>query len=226
MSNALRGTIPPGLLADFLIDGVVAGVGSVLVFLPQVLILFACVAVMEHSGYLSRAAFMIDRLMRFLGLNGKAFVPMLSGYACAVPAILATRTLENRRDRLLTMMVIPLISCSARLPVYTLIIAALFPAEKSLFGPITLGMAMMFGLYAVSTALALGASGILGKFVLKGEPQPLLMELPPYRIPPLRDVAQEPMIQIRYQQRRFSRTHNFRSNRGSEPLSVAVDRHP
>ncbi len=187
--SQLRGVLPAGMLAEFLVDGVVAGVGSVLVFLPQILILFACVAVMEHSGYLSRAAFMIDRLMRFLGLNGKAFVPMLSGYACAIPAILATRTLESRRDRLLTMMVVPLVSCSARLPVYTLIIAALFPAEQRVLGPISVGMAMMFGLYAVSTAIALGASGVLGRFVIKGKPRPLIMELPPYRIPPLRDVA-------------------------------------
>lgn len=187
-ATTLRGTLPEGLLAEFLVDGVVAGVGSVLVFLPQILILFACVAALEHSGYLARAAFMIDRLMRALGLNGRAFVPMLSAYACAVPAIMATRTLESRRDRLLTMMVIPLVSCSARLPVYTLVIAALFPADRPILGPITLGMAMMFGLYLAGTALALAAAGVLGKLVFKGEPQPLLMELPPYRLPPLRDV--------------------------------------
>jgi ferrous iron transport protein B len=186
--GALRNVLPEGLLADFLLDGVVAGVGSVLVFLPQILILFLCIAVLEHSGYLSRAAFMIDRLMRALGLNGKAFVPMLSGYACAIPAIMATRTLESRRDRLLTMMVIPLMSCSARLPVYTLIIASLFPAEESVLGPISLGMLMLFGLYVVATIIALIAAGVLGKYVIKGESQPLLMELPPYRFPPARDV--------------------------------------
>jgi ferrous iron transport protein B len=187
--TSLRAVLPEGLLAEFLVDGVVAGVGSVLVFLPQILILFACVAALEHSGYLARAAFMIDRLMRVLGLNGKAFVPMLSGYACAVPAIMATRTLESRRDRLLTMMVIPLVSCSARLPVYTLVIASLFPADQPILGPVTLGMAMMFGLYLAGTVIALAAAGILGKLVFKGEPQPLLMELPPYRLPPLREVA-------------------------------------
>lgn len=187
--STLRGALPEGMLADFLVDGVVAGVGSVLVFLPQILILFACVAALEHSGYLARAAFMIDRLMRALGLNGRAFVPMLSGYACAVPAIMATRALESRRDRLLTMMVIPLVSCSARLPVYTLVIAALFPSDLPILGPITLGMAMMFGMYLAGTVVALASAGVLGKVVLKGEPQPLLMELPPYRWPPLRDVA-------------------------------------
>ena len=132
---------------------------------------------------------MVDRLMKKLGLNGKAFVPMLSGYACAVPAIMATRTLENRRDRLLTMMVIPLTSCSARLPVYTLIIAALFPAEERILGPISLGMAMMFGLYVIATAIALAATGVLGRTVFKGKAEALVLELPPYRFPSFKEVG-------------------------------------
>lgn len=185
----VRGLLPGGLLADLVVDGVIAGVGSVLVFLPQILILFFFITLLETSGYLSRAAFMVDRLMQRLGLNGKAFVPLLSGFACAVPAVMATRTLESRRDRLLTMMVIPLMSCSARLPVYTLIIAALFPADERILGPISLGMAMMFGLYLVGTVFALASAGFIGRVVLKGKPQPLILELPPYRLPSLKTVA-------------------------------------
>lgn len=181
--------LPPGLVNDLVVDGVIAGVGSVLVFLPQIAILFLFIALLESSGYLSRAAFMIDRVMRKLGLNGKAFVPMLSGFACAVPAIMSTRTLKSRRDRLLTMLVIPLMSCSARLPVYTLVIAALFPANEKIFGPVSLGVAMLFGIYIVSTIFGLVAAGVLGKLVIKGKPQPLLLELPPYRFPNPRDVA-------------------------------------
>ncbi|MBN2498827.1 MAG: ferrous iron transport protein B [Deltaproteobacteria bacterium] len=184
----LRSVLPESWLADLLVDGVVAGVGSVLVFLPQILLLFFFISVMENSGYMARAAFMIDRLMRKLGMNGKAFVPMLSGFACAIPAVMATRTLENRRDRLLTMMVIPLISCSARLPVYVLLIAALFPADQSVLGPINMGMLMMFGLYLLSTLMAFAAAAVLGRTVLKGKPQPLLLELPPYRLPTAKDL--------------------------------------
>lgn len=181
--------LPDGLLQDMVVDGVIAGVGSVVVFLPQILILFLFITLLESSGYLARAAFMMDRLMRRLGLSGKAFVPMLSGFACAVPGIMATRTLESRRDRLITMMVLPLISCSARLPVYVLIIAALFPSEDKILGPISLGVAMMFGLYVVSTATALIAAGLLGRFVFRGETPSLLLELPPYRIPSVKQVA-------------------------------------
>jgi ferrous iron transport protein B len=187
--EGIRAGLGEGLLARFLADGLVGGVGAVLVFLPQIIVLFLCIGVLESSGYLSRTAFLMDRLMRKLGLNGKAFVPMLSGYACAVPAILATRTLESKRDRLLTMMVIPLMSCSARLPVYTLLIAALFPAKQKVLGPIPLGVLLMLGIYAVSTLLALLAAGVLSRTVLRGRRQPLLLELPPYRMPAWRDVG-------------------------------------
>ena len=183
----IRATAPPGLLRDLLTDGVLAGVGGVLVFLPQIVFLFLFISVMEGTGYLSRAAFLIDRIMRKLGLHGQAFVPLLSGFACAIPAIMATRTINNRRDRFLTIMAVPLISCSARLPVYTLIIALLFPAADKI-GFMSRGTFLLLGIYVVSTVLALAAVGVLGKFVFKGTPQPLLLELPPYRLPDARTI--------------------------------------
>ncbi len=183
LGDAVRGVVPAGLLADFLVDGVVAGVGSVLVFLPQILLLFLFVSFLEDSGYMARVAFLVDRVMRSVGLNGRAFVPMLSGYACAVPAVMATRTLERRRDRLLTMMVIPLMSCSARLPVYTLVIAALIPPSARLFGVLPAQGATLVGMYLFATATALLAAGVLGRTVLRGQNVPLLLELPPYRLP-------------------------------------------
>lgn len=189
LGAGVRALLPDSLLTDLLVDGLISGVGSVIVFLPQILLLFFFITIMEASGYMSRAAFLVDRLMKKVGLHGKAFVPLLSGFACTVPAIMATRTIERRRDRLLVMMVLPLISCSARLPVYTLIIAALFPADETVLGPVSLGVLMMFAIYVVSTALALVAAGILGRTVLKGKPQPLLLELPPYRLPSLRSVG-------------------------------------
>jgi ferrous iron transport protein B len=171
------GVLPPGWLSDLVVDGVINGFGSVLVFLPQILLLFFALGFLEDSGYMARVAYLVDRGMKSLGLHGRAFVPMLSGYACAVPAIMATRTLERRRDRLLTMLVVPLMSCSARLPVYTLIIAALFPASLGVQG------GMMVFMYVFSTGMALVAAAVLGRTVLKGPKVPFLLELPPYRMP-------------------------------------------
>ena len=128
LGGHVRSALPPGIVTDFLVNGVIAGLGSVLVFLPQILLLFFFIGLMEDSGYMARVAYLMDRIMKSMNLHGRAFVPMMSGFACAVPAILATRTMERQRDRLLTMMVVPLMTCSARLPVYTLIIASLFPA--------------------------------------------------------------------------------------------------
>lgn len=184
----VRATLPPGLLAELLAGGIITGVGSVLAFLPQILLLFFFIALLESTGYMSRVAFMTDRLMQKLGLHGRAFVPLLSGFACAVPAVMAARTIERRRDRLLTIMALPLVSCSARLPVYTLIISALFPATRRVLGPLSLGMLMMLAIYVLSTLLTLTAVGVLGRTVLKGRPAPLLLELPPYRLPMLRGV--------------------------------------
>ncbi len=187
LGGFVRHVLPAGLLRDAVTDGVLAGVGGVLVFLPQIVFLFFFISIMEGTGYLSRAAFLIDRIMRKLGLHGQAFVPLLSGFACAIPAIMATRTIDNRRDRFLTIMAVPLISCSARLPVYTLIIALLFPAADKI-GFLSTGTFLLLGIYVISTVMALAAVGLLGRTILKGAPQPLLMELPPYRMPDARTI--------------------------------------
>ncbi len=182
LSNQAIAILPAGFLTDLLTEGIIAGVGSVVVFLPQILLLFLLIGIMEDSGYMARAAFLMDRIMRAIGLHGRAFVPMMSGFACAVPAIMATRTMERRRDRFLTMMVIPLMSCSARLPIYTLVIATLFP-PSNLFGVLPIQGLLMVAMYLFSTIVALAAAGVLARTVLKGERIPLLMELPPYRMP-------------------------------------------
>jgi ferrous iron transport protein B len=173
--------LPSGFVRDLVVEGLLGGVGNVVVFLPQILLLFFFVGLLEDSGYMARVAYLMDRVMRSLGLHGRAFVPMLSGFACAIPAILATRTMERRRDRLLTMLVVPLMTCSARLPVYTLIIAALFPPTE-LFGALPVQGLLMVGMYLFATLVALIAAGVLGRTVVKGRNVPLILELPPYRI--------------------------------------------
>ena len=184
-----RSLLGENLITDFLVDGVISGVGSVIVFLPQILMLFFFVGMMEDSGYMSRVAYLMDRVMKSMNLHGRAFVPMMSGFACAVPAILATRTMERRRDRLLTMMVVPLMTCSARLPVYTLIIAALFPVTRA-FGVFPVQGLLMVGMYLFSTVTALIAAWVMSRTVepLKAKRLPVVIELPPYRVPRLRDV--------------------------------------
>jgi len=171
-----------GLFGSFVTDGLIAGVGSVIVFLPQILLLFLFLAVMEDSGYLARVAFLMDRIMRSLGLHGRAFVPMLSGFACAVPAVMATRTMERRKDRFLTMMVVPLMTCAARLPVYTLIIAALFPPDTVL-GFLPVQGLLMVGMYVFGTVVALVAAWVMSRTILTGPRVPLILELPAYRWP-------------------------------------------
>lgn len=180
--------LPENLFRDFLTEGLVAGVGSVVVFLPQILLLFFFIGLMEDTGYMARIAFLMDRLMRRLGLHGRAFVPMLSAYACAVPAVLATRTMERRRDRMITMLALPLMSCSARLPVYTLIIGALFPPSE-VFGFVPVQGGLMVAMYLFSTFCALAVAGLLSKTLFKGPSIPLILELPPYRRPRLRSVV-------------------------------------
>jgi ferrous iron transport protein B len=182
-----RGYLPEGVLRDLVTEGLIAGVGNVVVFLPQIALLFLFISLLEDSGYMARVAFLMDRVMRALGLHGRAFVPMLSGFACAVPAILATRTMERRRDRLLTILVIPLMTCSARLPVYTLIIAALFPPTLA-FGWVPVQGLLMIGMYLFSIAITLIAAGVLGRTVVKGRRVPLILELPPYRLPNARTI--------------------------------------
>ncbi|MFC7333914.1 ferrous iron transport protein B [Rhodocista pekingensis] len=178
-----------GPLRSLLVDGVLAGVGSVIIFLPQILILFFFIQLLEDSGYMARAAFLLDKLMGGVGLHGRAFIPLLSSFACAVPGIMATRTIENRADRLATIMVAPLMTCSARLPVYTLLIAAFVPKQTVLGGMVGLEGLVMFILYAAGIVSALLVAFILKRTVFKGAREPLLMELPPYRLPAPRDVA-------------------------------------
>jgi len=188
LADGARAVLPAGLLEEFVVGGVIGGVGSVVVFLPQILLLFFFIGLMEDTGYMARVAFIMDRVMRAMGLHGRAFVPMLSGFACAVPAVLATRTMERQRDRFLTMMVIPLMTCSARLPVYTLIIGALFPPSK-VFGFVPTQGLLMLAMYAFSTVTALIVAAVLGRTVLRGERVPLILEMPPYRRPHVRDVV-------------------------------------
>jgi ferrous iron transport protein B len=181
------GAMAPGILRDLLVEGVIGGVGSVVVFLPQIMLLFVFIGIMEDSGYMARVAYLMDRIMKSMGLHGRAFVPMMSGFACAIPAILATRTMDRQRDRLLTMMVVPLMTCSARLPVYTLVIAALFPTGASWLGiPVQGGL--MVAMYLFSVVIALLAAWVLSKTVLPTTSSVLILELPPYRLPRLVDV--------------------------------------
>ena len=177
--NSLWAASPDSLLRSLLVDGIIGGVGGVLVFLPNILLLFLAIAVLEDSGYMARAAFLMDRLMHKIGLHGKSFIPMLIGFGCSVPAIMATRTLESRRDRLTTMLVVPLMSCGARLPIYTLIIAAFFEAGKA---------PMLWTIYLIGILLAVGCAKLLKSTLLKGEAPPFVMELPPYRIPTAKGV--------------------------------------
>jgi ferrous iron transport protein B len=180
--------MPDGPLEGLLVDGVIAGVGNVIVFVPQIALLFLFVSVLEDSGYLARVAFVIDRVMRSVGLHGKAFVPLLSGYACAVPAVMATRTIENRKDRLVTMLALPLMSCSARLPVYALVVAIVFPGSERLGGVVSVGAVALLAMYAISLVATLGSAAVLRRTVLKGPSPTLVLELPPYRWPSLRNV--------------------------------------
>lgn len=187
--NWMGAWLPDGILRSLIVDGIWAGVGSVLVFLPQILLLFLFIGILEDSGYLARAALIADRTMRKFGLQGKSFIPLLSAYACAVPAVMAARTIENKRDRLATIMIAPLMTCSARLPVYTLIIAA-FIVDRPLLGPF-LGTqaAAMLGLYALGFAAAIFTARLLKSSILKSERTPFMLEMPPYRWPTLRSLS-------------------------------------
>jgi ferrous iron transport protein B len=168
------------LLKSLLLDGLIGGVGGVVVFVPNILLLFLAIAILEDSGYMARAAFIMDRLMHRIGLHGKSFIPMLIGFGCSVPAIMATRTLENRRDRLTTMLVVPLMSCGARLPIYALIIPAFFP--QAWHAP------MLWIIYLIGISLAVLSAKLLRSTILKGESAPFVMELPPYRMPTIKGV--------------------------------------
>ena len=186
--GSLAGALPEGALRDLLVQGAVGGAGNVLVFIPQIAILFAFIALLEDSGYLARAAFISDRLMARIGLHGRAFVPLLSGFACAIPAVMATRAIESSKDRLVTILVAPLVSCSARLPIYTLIIAALFASDQKVFGFLSLGAVMMMAMYLLSITVTVLVAFVLKRTVLKSPTPPLVLELPPYRMPQLGSV--------------------------------------
>ncbi|HXH69093.1 MAG TPA: ferrous iron transport protein B [Pyrinomonadaceae bacterium] len=193
LGDFVRTNMPKGILTDLIVDGIIAGVGGVLVFLPQILLLFLFLSILEDTGYMARAAFLLDRLMRGVGLHGKAFLPLLSSFACAIPGIMATRTIEDRRDRLATIMIAPFMSCSARLPVYTLMIATFF-AGQTLFGFLSLGAVLILAMYALGIIVAVIVAWILKRTILKAPPPPFVMELPPYRLPNFRTVFQNMFI--------------------------------
>lgn len=189
LGEAVRAGLAPGLLTDLLVDGVIAGVGGVLVFLPQILLLFFFISLLEDTGYMARAAFLMDRLMRGVGLHGKAFMPLLSSFACAIPGIMAARTIENPKDRLATIMIAPFMSCSARLPVYTLMIAAFFTGRK-IFGFLSVGVVVIMAMYLLGVVVAVAVAWVLKHTILKSPPPPLVLELPPYRAPNARNIFQ------------------------------------
>lgn len=185
----VQANMPEGLLQSFLQNGVISGVGSVLVFLPQIIIIFLFILLLEDLGYMARAAFLMDRIMGGAGLHGRAFIPLLSSFACAIPGIMATRVIDNRRDRLTTILIAPLMTCSARIPVYTLIISAFVPA-KEVFGWINLQGLVMFGLYTAGIVSALTVSALVKFFMWRDyEPAPFMLELPDYKLPRLKSVA-------------------------------------
>jgi ferrous iron transport protein B len=187
IGKGLQSVLPAGPLRSLLVDGVVAGIGSVLVFLPQILILFFFILLLEDSGYLPRAAFLLDRFMGRLGLSGRAFIPLLSSFACAIPGIMAARTIPNTRDRLATILLAPLMTCSARLPVYALIIGAFIPARS--IGLVNLQGLVLFALYVAGVLGAVLVALVMKRFTLKATHHPLMMELPEYRWPNLRNLV-------------------------------------
>ncbi len=174
LKNVVETNMPAGPLKAMIADGVIGGVGSVIVFLPQILILYFFISIMEDSGYMARAAFIMDKLMHGMGLHGKSFIPMIMGFGCNVPAIMATRTIESRNSRLITMLVLPFMSCSARLPIYIMIIGTFFATNQSL---------IMLSLYAIGIVVAILMSRVLKRFLIKNDDTPFVMELPPYRFP-------------------------------------------
>jgi ferrous iron transport protein B len=212
MGNLARPLLPVGWLQSLILDGAWKGISSVLVFLPQILLLFLFIGVLEDSGYLARAALIADRVMRTTGLNGKAFIPLLSAYACAVPAIMATRTIENKRDRMATILVTPFMTCSARLPVYLLLIAAFVPNIYFLHGFLALRTMVMLGLYLAGFVAAMTTAWVLKSSILKSSETPFILELPQYRMPTLRSLAM----------RLVDRSRIFLKNAGTVILMVTL----
>jgi ferrous iron transport protein B len=189
LGQFVHDTLPAGLLQSFLQNGVISGVGSVVVFLPQIVIIFLFILLLEDFGYMARAAFLMDRIMGGAGLHGRAFIPLLSSFACAIPGIMATRVIDNRRDRLTTILISPLMTCSARIPVYTLIISAFIPDEQ-VWGWFNVRGLVMFGLYAAGIASALLMSFLIKFFMLRDyQPAPFMLELPDYKLPRLKSIV-------------------------------------
>ena len=172
--------MPDGMFKDLLVDGIISGVGGVIVFVPNIMILYAFISWMEDSGYMARAAFIMDKIMHRMGLHGKSFIPMIMGFGCNIPAIMATRTIEDRKSRLITMLITPLMSCSARLPVYIIIIAAFFPKNSAL---------ILFSMYFIGILFSILMAKLISRFIIKGESTPFVMELPPYRMPSAKSVS-------------------------------------
>ena len=187
LAQTVSAILPAGLLSSLITDGVITGVGSVLVFLPQIIILFFFIILLEDFGYMARAAFLMDRIVGGAGLHGRSFIPLLSSFACAIPGIMATRVIENRRQRLATIMVAPLMTCSARIPVYTLIISAFIP-NRQVWGMVNLQGLVMFSLYAAGIVSAFAVALVFRTFVWRGKSEPFIMELPGYKRPLVRSV--------------------------------------
>lgn len=212
LGELVRPLIPLVWLQSLILDGIWKGISSVLVFLPQILLLFLFIGILEDSGYLARAALIADRVMRTVGLNGKAFIPLLSAYACAVPAIMATRTIENKRDRIATILVTPFMTCSARLPVYMLLIAAFVPNRQYLHGFLGLRALTMLGLYLAGFVAAMTTAHLLKSSILKSSDTPFILELPQYRMPTIRGLGM----------RLYDRAHVFLHQAGTIIISVTI----
>ncbi len=211
LGDVVRANLSDGILTDLLVDGIIAGVGGVMVFLPQILLLFLFISLLEDTGYMSRAAFLLDKLMSRVGLHGKAFLPLMSSFACAIPGIMATRTIENPKDRLATILIAPFMSCSARLPVYSIMIAAFFTGQ-TIFGVVSLGAVLMLLMYALGIVVAVGVAFVLKRTVLKSPPPPFVMELPPYRFPNVRTILQN----------MFTRAGLFLKRAGTVILAISI----
>jgi ferrous iron transport protein B len=212
IADIARAHLPDGTLRSLLVDGVIGGVGSVLVFLPQIMILFVFIGILEDCGYMARAAYLMDKLMVRVGLSGKSFIPLLSSFACAIPGIMATRVIENRRDRLATMLIAPLMSCSARLPVYTVFIAAFVPTTSYLGGLVHLQGLTLLAMYLIGLLTAFVVAHLLKRTILRGATPPFVMELPSYKWPSLRMVLQ----------RVLARAWDFIYRAGTVILAVAI----
>lgn len=209
--DLVASVMPPGDLRDLIINGAIAGVGAVVTFLPQIIFLFLYIGILEDTGYMARAAFIMDRLMSKVGLHGKSFIPMLSSFACAIPGIMATRTIESKKDRLVTILVAPLMSCSARLPVYVLLIGAFIPST-TVFGILSLAAATLVSMYLLGLVIALGSAWLFKKTLLKSETPTFIMELPPYKMPSAKSV----FLQM------WNRSLHFLKRAGTIILGVSI----